>query len=60
MCNRFVDKFGTDLLKSKWQQKLSNFDIIGSYCLTEANSGSDSVKMETFAEDHGDHYIVNG
>ena len=33
---------------------------LSSYCLTEPDSGSDAQAMKTFAEDKGDHFLVNG
>lgn len=35
-------------------------DRLSSYCLTEPGSGSDAQAMKTFAEDKGDHWLVNG
>lgn len=31
-----------------------------SYCLTEPDSGSDAQAMKSFAEDKGDHFLLNG
>lgn len=33
---------------------------IGSFCLSEAESGSDAFAMKTSAVKEGDHYIING
>ena len=33
---------------------------LSSYCLTEANSGSDAISMKSHAKDGGDHWILNG
>ena len=33
---------------------------LGSYCLTEPDSGSDAQAMKSFAEDKGDHWVLNG
>ena len=33
---------------------------LGSYCLTEPDSGSDAIAMKSFAEDKGDHFVLNG
>jgi len=35
-------------------------DTLSSYYLTEPDSGSDAQAMKSFAEDKGDHYILNG
>ena len=39
---------------------LLTMDTLSSYCLTEPDSGSDAQAMKSFAEDKGDHYILNG
>lgn len=33
---------------------------IGSFCLSEAGSGSDAFSLKTRAEKKGDYYIING
>lgn len=35
-------------------------DRLGSYCLTEPDSGSDAQAMKSYAEDCGDHFKLNG
>jgi len=39
---------------------LISCERLSSYCLTEADSGSDAQAMKSFAEDKGDHYLLNG
>ncbi|KAJ3131053.1 Isobutyryl-CoA dehydrogenase, mitochondrial [Physocladia obscura] len=55
-----IDTFGTKELREKYLPALSRMDIIASYCLTEASSGSDAASLETTAKRDGDHYILNG
>ena len=33
---------------------------VGSFCLSEAESGSDAFALKTRAEKHKDYYIING
>ena len=33
---------------------------IGSFCLSETESGSDAFALKTSAVKHGDYYIING
>ena len=35
-------------------------DSMGSYCLTESNSGSDAQAMKCFAKEEGDYFVLNG
>jgi alkylation response protein AidB-like acyl-CoA dehydrogenase len=34
--------------------------MIGAFCLSEPEAGSDATSQSTTAEDRGDHYLVNG
>lgn len=36
------------------------FQQIGSFCLSEAESGSDAFALKTRAEKHKDYYVING
>lgn len=55
-----IDKYGSDDVKSKHLTDLVEMNRLGSYCLTEADSGSDAQAMKSFAQDAGDHFILNG
>lgn len=33
---------------------------MGSFCLSEAESGSDAFALKTRAEKHKDYYVING
>lgn len=52
-------RWGSEDIKSKYLKMLTSGKI-GSYCLTEANSGSDAFAMKMTASDEGDHYSLNG
>ncbi len=51
---------GTDEQKQAYLPKLARGDIIGSFCLTEPDSGSDAASLTSRAERDGDDYILNG
>lgn len=53
-------KFGTADQKKKYLPSMASGDWIGCFCLSEPNVGSDPGAMLTFAEDKGDHYLLNG
>lgn len=51
---------GTEEQKRKYVPKLATGELIGSFCLTEPDVGSDAGAVKTRAERDGDHYILNG
>lgn len=55
-----VDNFGNDEQKAHWLPKLCSMDWLASYCLTEANAGSDAAALRTRAVRDGDSYVLNG
>ncbi|MBL4623762.1 MAG: acyl-CoA dehydrogenase family protein, partial [Flavobacteriales bacterium] len=55
-----IEKFGTEEQKQKYLTRLSTGEIIGAFCLSEPEAGSDATSQRTTAEDKGDHYLLNG
>ena len=55
-----LEKFGSDVQKEKYLSRLATGEIIGAFCLSEPEAGSDATSQKTTAIDHGDHYILNG
>ena len=55
-----IVKFGSKELKDRYLPKLASGDIIGAFCITEANAGSDAGGVETTAIKEGNSYIING
>ena len=51
---------GTEAQKQKYLPRLASGEIIGSFCLTEPESGSDAASLKTTAIKDGDTYIING
>ena len=60
LCTGHILAFGNDEQKKRWLPKLATAEWIGSWGLTEANTGSDAMGMNTTAVLDGDHYVVNG
>ena len=52
--------YGNDEQKEKYIPGLCSGELVGSFAITEANSGSDVGSMKMTAIDKGDHYLVNG
>ncbi|KQS36409.1 acyl-CoA dehydrogenase family protein [Pedobacter sp. Leaf194] len=60
LCTGHILAFGNDEQKKKWLPKLATAEWIGAWGLTEANTGSDALRMMTTAVEDGDDYIING
>lgn len=55
-----LEKFGNEEQKQKYLPKLASGEIIGAFCLSEPEAGSDATSQRTTAEDKGDYYLLNG
>ena len=55
-----INKFGTEAQKREWLPKLATGQVIGAYCLTEPNAGSDAASLRTSARLDGDHWVIDG
>ena len=60
LCTGHILQFGNEEQKKKWLPKLATAEWIGSWGLTEPNTGSDAMNMKTTAVQEGDHWIING
>ncbi len=55
-----LEKYGTEEQKQKYLTPLAKGEIIGAFCLSEPEAGSDATSQRTTAEDMGDYYVING
>ncbi len=55
-----LEKYGNEAQKRKYLVPLAKGEIIGAFCLSEPEAGSDATSQRTTAEDKGDHYLLNG
>lgn len=60
LCTGHIMAFGNEAQKAKWLPKLATAEWIGAWGLTEANTGSDALRMRTTAVLDGDEYVING
>lgn len=60
LCTGHILSFGNEEQKQKYLPKLATGEFIGAWGLTEANTGSDAMRMKCVAVEDGDHYIING
>jgi len=55
-----LETYGTEEQKQKYLVPLAKGEIIGAFCLSEPEAGSDATSQRTTAIDKGDHYLLNG
>ena len=55
-----LEAFGTEEQKQKYLVPLAKGELLGAFCLSEPEAGSDATSQHTTAIDKGDHYILNG
>ena len=55
-----LETFGTEAQKQKYLVPLAKGEIIGAFCLSEPEAGSDATSQHTTAIDKGDYYLLNG
>ncbi len=51
---------GTEAQKRRYLPKLASGEIVGSFCLTEPDYGSDAASIQTSARRDGNLYVLNG
>ncbi len=60
LCTNHILTFGSEEQKRKYLPKLASGEWIGAWGLTEANTGSDAMRMKTVAIKDGNDYVING
>jgi hypothetical protein len=60
LCTNHILMFGNEEQKQKYLPKLASGQWIGAWGLTEANTGSDAMRMKCVAEKDGDYFVLNG
>ena len=55
-----IQTYGTEEQKQKYLPRLVTGEIIGAFCLSEPEAGSDATSQRTTAIDKGDYYLLNG
>ncbi|MER7055094.1 MULTISPECIES: acyl-CoA dehydrogenase family protein [unclassified Streptomyces] len=55
-----VHRWGTDGQRQRWLPRLAAGDLLGAFCLTEPDSGSDASASGTLAEPAGTGWVING
>jgi alkylation response protein AidB-like acyl-CoA dehydrogenase len=52
--------FGSDAQKDRWLRPLASGEMLGAFCLTEPQVGSEASGLKTTAVRDGDHWVLNG
>ena len=60
MVTSLLDRYASEALRAEWGPRLTSMDVLGSYCLTEPESGSDAASLKSRAVRDGDDYVLNG
>ena len=60
MVSWMIASFASDEVKQQYCPLLVTGDSLGSYCLTEANAGSDAASLTTMATKQGGEYVLRG
>ncbi len=55
-----LETYGSEEQKQKYLTKLATGEMVGAFCLSEPEAGSDATSQATTAIDKGDHYVLNG
>ncbi|MBK8735430.1 MAG: acyl-CoA dehydrogenase family protein [Saprospiraceae bacterium] len=60
LCTGHIMTFGNEAQKQKYLPLLASGKWIGAWGLTEANTGSDAIRMQCVAQKDGDEWVING
>ncbi len=60
LCTGHILQFGNEEQKKKYLPKLATAEHIGAWGLTEANTGSDAMRMQVTATKDGEYWVLNG
>ncbi len=60
LCTGHILQFANAEQKQRWLPNLASGKWIGAWGLTEANTGSDALRMQCVAKQDGDHFVLNG
>ena len=55
-----INRFGSDEQRERWMPSLAAGEKIAAFALTEPQTGSDALGLQTTIVDDGDSYVLNG
>ncbi len=60
MVGKAIDREGNEEQRNKFVPSIAEGKVLGAFCLTEPEAGSDAAALKTVAVLEGDDYILNG
>ena len=58
--NAILMRYGNAQQKKQWLQQLAQGRMLGAFCLTEPQAGSDASSLRTTARKEGDGWVIDG
>jgi alkylation response protein AidB-like acyl-CoA dehydrogenase len=58
--NAILMRYGNAQQKKQWLEPLAQGRMLGAFCLTEPQAGSDASSLRTTARKDGDGYVIDG
>jgi alkylation response protein AidB-like acyl-CoA dehydrogenase len=58
--NAILMRYGNVQQKKQWLEPLAQGRMLGAFCLTEPQAGSDASSLRTTARKEGDAYVIDG
>ncbi|MEK0441820.1 MAG: hypothetical protein RL403_798 [Bacteroidota bacterium] len=55
-----LEKYGSEEQKQTYLTKLATGELLGAFCLSEPEAGSDATSQQTTATLQGNYYLLNG
>lgn len=55
-----LETYGSQKQKNKYLRRLATGEIIGAFCLSEPEAGSDATSQQTTAIEEDNYYLLNG
>lgn len=55
-----LEEYGSERIREEYLSRLATGSILGAFCLSEPEAGSDATAITTKAIDKGDHFLLSG
>lgn len=55
-----LNRYGSEQQKQRWLRPLARGEVLGCFCLTEPQAGSDAANLRTTAVRDGDDWVLDG